>query len=264
MPRDAQSRLVNEGAVKEAGVTLTSSCASGLARRIIGGWGVSMHIGLIGGIGPAATDFYYRRLISTFASKKAALELTIVHADTPTLLSNLATNNASAQVVIYTRLTNRLFAAGAECVVVTSIAGHFCIDAFKAVSPLPVVDMISEVSRAVEKRGLKRIGILGTRRAMETRFYGGVASAEIIPPSGQDFDDVHQAYIAMAASGVATEAQRLVFNTVSRKLLEENDAEAIMLGGTDLALVFSQQDTAFPLVDCAAIHVDAIVRLAIS
>jgi aspartate racemase len=42
-----------------------------------------MHIGLIGGIGPAATDFYYRRLISTFASKKAALELTIVHADTP-------------------------------------------------------------------------------------------------------------------------------------------------------------------------------------
>ena len=222
-----------------------------------------MHIGLIGGIGPAATDFYYRRLISTFASKKAALELTIVHADTPTLLSNLATNNASAQVVIYTRLTNRLFAAGAECVVVTSIAGHFCIDAFKAVSPLPVVDMISEVSRAVEKRGLKRIGILGTRRAMETRFYGGVASAEIIPPSGQDLDDVHQAYIAMAASGVATEAQRLVFNTVSRKLLEENSAEAIMLGGTDLALVFGQQDAAFPLVDCAAIHVDAIVRLAI-
>ena len=45
-----------------------------------------MHIGLIGGIGPAATDFYYRRLISTFARKKAALELTIVHADTPTLL----------------------------------------------------------------------------------------------------------------------------------------------------------------------------------
>ena len=223
-----------------------------------------MHIGLIGGIGPAATDFYYRRLISTFASKKAALELTIVHADTPTLLSNLANNDAAAQVVIYTRLTNRLVAAGANCVVVTSIAGHFCIDAFKAISPLPVVDMISEVSRAVEKRGLKRIGILGTRRAMETRFYGGVASAEIIPPSGQDLDDVHQAYIAMAASGVATEAQRLVFNTVSRKLLEENDAEAIMLGGTDLALVFSQQDTAFPLVDCAAIHVDAIVRLAIS
>jgi aspartate racemase len=40
-----------------------------------------MHIGLIGGIGPGATDIYYRRLISTFARKSATLELTIVHAD---------------------------------------------------------------------------------------------------------------------------------------------------------------------------------------
>jgi aspartate racemase len=223
-----------------------------------------MHIGLIGGIGPAATDFYYRRLISTFASKKAALELTIVHADTPTLLSNLASNDAAAQVAIYMRLTNRLVAAGAECVVVTSIAGHFCIDAFKATSSLPVVDMISEVGRAIEKRGLKRIGILGTRTVMETRFYGGVASAEVIPPSGQDLDDVHQSYVAMAASGVVTEGQRLVFNTVSQKLLKEKGAEAIMLGGTDLALAFNQQDTAFPLVDCAGIHAEAIVRFAIA
>jgi Asp/Glu/hydantoin racemase len=50
----------------------------------------------------------------------------------------------------------------------------------------------------------------------------------------------------------------------TRAMLKENGAEAIMLGGTDLALAFSQQDTAFPLVDCAAIHVDAIVRLASS
>jgi aspartate racemase len=85
-------------------------------------------------------------------------------------------------------------AAGAECVVVTSIAGHFCIDEFKVSSPLPVVDLISEVNRAIEQRGLKRIGILGTRTAMETRFYGGVPSAQIIPPNGQDLDDIHQAY----------------------------------------------------------------------
>jgi aspartate racemase len=223
-----------------------------------------MHIGLVGGIGPAATDFYYRRLISTFAFRKAALELTIVHADTPTLLGNLASNDAPAQVAIYMRLANRLVAAGAECVAITSIAGHFCIDAFKAASPLRVVDMISEVARAIEQRGLKRIGILGTRTVMETRFYGGVASAEIIPPGGQDLDDVHQAYVAMAASGVVTQAQRHVFNTVSQKLLEEKGAEAIMLGGTDLALAFNERDTAFPLVDCAGIHADAIAKLAIS
>jgi aspartate racemase len=36
-----------------------------------------MHIGLIGGIGPAATDFYYRRLISTFADRKAPLDFAL-------------------------------------------------------------------------------------------------------------------------------------------------------------------------------------------
>jgi aspartate racemase len=131
-----------------------------------------MHIGLIGGIGPGATDFYYRRLISTFARKNATPELTIVHADTPTPLSNLARNNAAPQTAIYTRLTNRLVSAGAECVSVTSIAGHFCIDGFKAVSRLPVVNMIAEVSRAIETRGLKRIGIIGTRTAMRRVFMG--------------------------------------------------------------------------------------------
>lgn len=221
-----------------------------------------MHIGLIGGIGPGATDFYYRRLISTFARKNATLELTIVHADAATLVSHLANNDAAAQTAIYMRLTNRLVSAGAECVGVTSIGGHFCIDAFKAVSPLPVVDMISEVSREVEIRGLKRIGIVGTRTVMETRFYGRIANAEVIPPSGPDLDDVHQAYISMATSGFVTDAQRSVFNAVIHRLLEDQGAEAILLGGTDLALAISEQTAEFPLVDCAGIHADAIARLA--
>jgi aspartate racemase len=219
-----------------------------------------MHIGLIGGIGPAATDFYYRRLISTFASRKVDLELTIVHADTPTLLRNLGSNDAASQVAIYMKLTKRLAAAGAECVAITSIAGHFCIDAFEASSVLPVVDMISEVNRAVAQRAFRRIGILGTRTVMETRLYGSVSGVEVVPPSGQDLEDVHKAYVAMAASGIVTEAQTAVFTAVSKRLLKEYSVEAIMLGGTDLTLVFNERDTQFPLIDCAGIHADAIAK----
>jgi aspartate racemase len=221
-----------------------------------------MHVGLIGGIGPGATDYYYRRLISTFAERNSALDLTIVHADAPTLVNNLASNNVSSQIAIYDRLTKRLVSAGAGCVAVTSIAGHFCIDAFKAISPLPVVDMISEVSHAIETRGLKRIGILGTRTVMETRFYGRIASAEIIPPTEPDFDNVHQAYISMAMSGFVTEDQRSVFNAAIHRLFQDRAAEAILLGGTDLALAFNEQTAKFPLVDCAGIHADAIARFA--
>src|SRR5271156_5557085 len=113
-----------------------------------------MHIGLIGGIGPAATDFYYRRLIVAFAGRKTPLELTIAHADTPTLLNNLASNDKAGQAAIFADLTKRLAQAGANCVAITSIAGHFCMDAFKAASPLAAVDMIAEVNQALAKRGL--------------------------------------------------------------------------------------------------------------
>ncbi len=218
-----------------------------------------MHIGLIGGIGPAATDFYYRRIIAALAAKKTEFDLTIVHADTPTLLRHLLQNDVAAQVAIYAGLSNRLVAAGAECVVVTSIGGHFCIRAFEEVSPLPVVNIITEVSQAVAARGLKRLGILGTRTAMETRFYNGIPTAEVIPPHGPDLDAVHDAYVAMAAAGVITSAQRTVFESVGAKLIREHGAEAIMLGGTDLALAFDESSSPFPILDCAAIHVDAIV-----
>ncbi|PON10327.1 aspartate/glutamate racemase family protein, partial [Candidatus Entotheonella serta] len=38
-----------------------------------------MHIGLIGGIGPAATVFYYERIVQAFAAAEQPLHLTIGH-----------------------------------------------------------------------------------------------------------------------------------------------------------------------------------------
>ena len=73
-----------------------------------------MHVGLIVGIGPAATDFYYRSVIATMAARGVDLELTMVHADAPTLLRNQASGDVDAQVTIYRRLTDRLEAAGAQ------------------------------------------------------------------------------------------------------------------------------------------------------
>jgi aspartate racemase len=221
-----------------------------------------MHIGLIGGIGPAATDYYYRRLIAAFATKGAPLDLTIVHADTPTLLGNLAANDVSAQVAIYVRLTKRLVAAGAGCVVVTSIAGHFCIEAFKEACPLPVIDLIEHVEGEILSLGVRRIGVLGTRTVMATGVYGRIKAAELIAPAGADLENVHTAYVAMAAAGVVTDDQRAVFNAASQRLLTEGGAEAILLGGTDLALVFNAAETPFPIIDCAAIHADAVARQA--
>jgi aspartate racemase len=208
-----------------------------------------MHIGLIGGIAPAATDFFHRRLISTFARKKTALELTIAHGDAPTLLGNLASNDAASQVVIYMKLTNRLAAAGAECVAITSVAGHFCIDAFKASSVLPVVDLIFEINRALGQRPFIRIGILGTSTVMETRPAARIWKMCTRPMLRWQRPAPLQKLRARSSPRSANNCLRYL-------------ASRIMLGGTDLALAFNERDTEFPLIDCAGIHADAIAKLA--
>jgi aspartate racemase len=219
-----------------------------------------MHLGLIVGIGPAATDFYYRHLIRAFAQAGAKLELTMAHADTPTLLSHQTNGNAAAQVEIYQQLTHRLRAAGAETVAVTSIAGHFCIEEFKAVSPLPVIDLVIEVGREISARKFKKLGLIGTRVVMETSFYGAIKEVKIIAPPPNELTAVHEAYVAMASMGTITEAQRQVFFSAGKNLMEKAGVDAVMLAGTDLALAFHQRESGFPTMDCAAIHADAIFR----
>jgi aspartate racemase len=221
-----------------------------------------MHVGLVAGIGPAATDIYYRFVIAAMAARGVDLELTMVHADTPTLLRNQAAGDDAAQVAIYRRLTDRLEAAGARAVAVTSIAGHFCIDAFKVVSPLPVIDMLVEVDREMQREGLRRVGIIGTRVAMETRLYGAVRHAEVIAPPADMLGRVHDAYAAMAIAGTVTAAQRELFFRAGRLLVEELGAEAVLLGGTDLGLAFAGHDPGFRTIDCAVVHATAIVDLA--
>jgi aspartate racemase len=217
-----------------------------------------MHIGLIGGIGPAATDLYYRGLVDRHFAAGIPLECTIVHADVREMSRNLTGGKPQLQAEVFARLIGRLKAAGAEAAAVTSMGGHFCINQLLPISPLPLIHGIHAVDAAIAKSGLKKIGVLGTRLVMDTRLYGGVSSAELIAPGGDMFDQVGDAYMAMAQIGRVVDQQREVFLTAGRQLIRDHGVEAIMLGGTDLFLAFAGRDPPFPLVDCADIHIDAI------
>ena len=217
-----------------------------------------MHMGLIVGIGPAATDFSYRHLIAAASQAGHDLTLTMAHADTKTLLHNQTAGNVAAQVGIYMQLTERLLRCGIDQIAVTSIAGHFCIDAFKRVSPVPVVDLLEVVRLEVRKRGFKRVGLLGTRVVMETGLYGVLDGVEALAPA-TGLTDVHDAYVSMATAGSATPAHREVFLKAGTALTRDQGCEAILLAGTDLALVFKPGDNPdFNTLDCAAVHADAI------
>ncbi len=219
-----------------------------------------MHIGLIGGIGPAATDFYHRGLIERHAASGVPLDLTIAYASAPEMSRNMADGRPDRQAEIFARLIGRLKAAGAVAAAVTSMGGHFCIQELEAISPLPLINGLDPVDAFLRAGKFKKVGIIGTRTVMESKLYGKITEAEVLAPRGDELARVHQSYVTMAQSGRVDDQQRQTFFEAGRRLCGERGAEAIMLGGTDLFLAFVGHDCGFPLIDCADIHVDAIYR----
>ena len=222
-----------------------------------------MHIGLIGGIGPAATEFYYRELVKAYAAAKQTLELTIVNASTDDLLQNLVSDARDEQAGIFLKFVERLQAAGADAAVVTSLGGHFCIRELEAISPLPLINAIPALDAFFAGEGLAKIGLIGTRTVMQSRLYGGVSSVEIVVPEGDELQATHDNYVAMATVGAATDAQRDFFVSLGERMCREQGADAIALGGTDLFVVFDGTDYGYRVVDCAKVHVAAIVAHAL-
>jgi aspartate racemase len=219
-----------------------------------------MHIGLIGGIGPAATEFYYRHLVRAHTAAGRAMELTIVHADVRVLLQNMADGSPDKQAKIFRRLVQRLQAAGAEAAAVTSMAGHFCIRELEPLSPLPIINALPELAAELARRGLSRVGLLGTRAVMRSHLYGAIAAVDVVLPRGDSLEMTHSEYVAMATAGQATDGQRELFFSVGNELCRKQGAEAVVLAGTDLFLAFEGRECGFPTIDSARVHIDALVR----
>ena len=108
--------------------------------------------------------------------------------------------------------------------------------------------------------GYQTLGSMGTRTAMQSKMYGRLPTPNIVQPSDEFLDRVHQSYVDMATVGAVTEAQRQVFFDCGRDLRERQGAEAVLLGGTDLFLAFDGRDCGFEVIDCALMHIEELAR----
>ncbi|WP_300444017.1 aspartate/glutamate racemase family protein [uncultured Mameliella sp.] len=216
-----------------------------------------MHLGLIGGIGVAATVVYYQRLTNAVGG---ACDLTIDHADVQTLIRNNLADKRAEQAQVYARHIDRLARAGCDAVAITSLGGHFCYDETAALSPLPLISAVAPLDAYFQERGLKRIGLLGTRVVMRTRLYGQLERTEAVALDDET-EELGQLYQDMAVAGVCTPAQRRVFLDAGRRMVEDQGAEAIVLAGTDLNLAFNGQDPGYPVIDALDVHVAELADL---
>ncbi|WP_108820436.1 aspartate/glutamate racemase family protein [Pseudovibrio sp. Alg231-02] len=222
--------------------------------------GTVPHLGLIGGIGFSATNFYHRRLCEMHSELGINLDLTIAHADLRTLMLNLENCATTAQVRIFKALIGRLRKAGANKVAITAMSGHFCLQELDACSPLPIVDGLAAINEYLQSRSLQKVGIIGTLPIMQRKLFERISSAEVIAPLSDRALIVDSIYDSIAANGIATNEEREALFEIGRDLCVQNGAQAVLLAGTDFFVAFDGQHCGFTAIDCAEVHIRAIMR----
>ena len=60
--------------------------------------------------------------------------------------------------------------------------------------------------------------------------------------------------------GEASAEKHEKLTALAHRLVSRDAVDAILLAGTDLALLFNESNTDFPHVDCAAVHIREILK----
>lgn len=218
-----------------------------------------VHVGLITGLGPAASVVYYKRLTEIAAERDCRLELTMVEANIREVLANNLAERRQEQAAIFASLLHRLKAAGADFASITAIGPLFCWAETLALSPLPILSAVTPLDIFCTDQGHTQIGVLGTTRAMRTQLFGQMAHTDVLIPN--DTERVGTAYQNMAVTGqCSNDARQLLFD--AGKEMMDRGAEAIALAGTDLLLAFDGRDPGFPVIDALEVHAALLADLA--
>jgi aspartate racemase len=217
-------------------------------------------LGLVGGLGPAATIYYYRELVAAHEAQGRVPRLLISHADVNRALARVKDNDLPGLAQYLAQFIENMAAGGAELTAIVAITPHICAPQLVQISPLPLINMIEEVASVVRAKGLKRVAMLGTRFTIETRMFGQLGAVEIVTPKPNEIDAIHNAYMEIVNTQRGSPENIATLKKLAYTLIERDGAEAILLAGTDMSMVFDAGNTDFPAIDCARVHVDAIMR----
>jgi aspartate racemase len=217
-------------------------------------------LGLIGGLGVGATVYYYQELVKAHAARGCVPNLVIVHADMQRVLKHAGASETAVLAAYLAPLIERMAGAGAQIAAIPAVTPHICAPELVKLSPIPIVNLIDAIGREALARNFRRVSIFGTRFAIERKMFGQMPQAEIVLPSPEEINVIHDAYLEMANAGRGTKEQYERLRILAFRLIEREQLDGVILAGTDLSSVFNESNTDFPHVDGARVHLDAIMQ----
>lgn len=223
-------------------------------------------IGILGGMGPAATADFYTKLVGlTVAHRDQDHPQVIIWSD-PTIpdrteaLLGLGPDPTDSLI----RGARALAAGGATLLAVPCSTAHAFAPAAAAAAGLPLVNMIDEVTRHLRARHpqLRRVGLLATTGTITAGLYQtpleqvGIAT-DVPEPDLQD-RSVMRAIRAVKAGASQDTTTALLLPAV--RALVARGAQAIIAGCTEVPLGLAVDASPVELIDPTTVLAAAVLR----
>jgi len=161
----------------------------------------------------------------------------------------------------------RLEKGGADFVVICTNTMHRMADEVQASIGIPVLHVVDAAADAVKSKGLRSVGLLGTRFTMEEEFYRGRLARkhglEVHVPEPGDRERVHRVIYDELIAGELRQQSREAFLRIIEALVARG-AQGIILGCTEIGLLVKDGDCSVPLFDTTRIHALAAVEQALA
>jgi aspartate racemase len=224
---------------------------------------VSRAIGIIGGMSPESTMAYYRRIVHRHQQERGDHGYPRLVIASVSFQQYIDWQHAGEWDRIATGLSaecRAVAAAGAELAVIATNTMHKVFDDID--SPLPMLHIVDAVADAAAARGVRRVGLTGTRFTMADPFYADALrrrGLDVVVPAAAQQTIVHDIiYGDLIAGRVPAEAVRS-FLAVSDDLLRRG-AECVLLACTELAMLVDEADHRF--LDTTTAHADRAWEIA--
>ncbi|MFS4491952.1 aspartate/glutamate racemase family protein [Maribacter sp. 2308TA10-17] len=226
-------------------------------------------IGLIGGITWQSTQLYYQYLntiVAELLGDKHSCECILESVNFAEISAKQGKGEWNALHQQMTEIAVRLENAGAEIILVCANTMHLSADSIKEKINIPLLHIAEVTGKALQEKGCQKVLLLGTKYTMELDFYKDTIKnqfgIEVIIPSKEDREVVHQVIYTELAKGIISEDSKKQYLEIIEKS-ESEGAEGVILGCTEIPLLIQPEDCDIPVFDTTKIHAQAAVSFAL-
>lgn len=196
-------------------------------------------LGVLGGMGPQATNTFYQRIIERTDAETDQDHLkVIIYSDSsiPDRTESILSGDTD-EVLRHLKADIRvLSSAGADVIAVPCNTSHYFYDELAEDSPVPIINMIQETVDVIRSTGKKRVGVLATDGTIRTGVYQRRLEMAGLTPVCPD-EAVQKLIMEIIYDEIKRggDGSPKVFSVVDR-FFRESDCECAILGCTELSV----------------------------